>query len=125
MIEANKVRGEVSLPLGDKIYVLKPEHGRAATLDAALPRGVLGTLLQITDEGVIKARHLATVVYHLTDNPPQRIEDLEREIFDAGVTFTAGFVVSVMTAITAGLHTPPGEADAPSSLATESTGVSD
>ena len=114
--EPNKVRGEVKIAIGQKTYVLKPEHGRAVKLDDALPLGVLGTLLQITEERVVKARVLATVVHFLADGRPG-IDQVTEEIMTDGVVKAAGVITAVLGAVAAG-SSMPGEEVPPSGEAT-------
>lgn len=112
----NKVRGETAVELGGRTFVLKPEHGRAVRLDDALPLGILGTLIQLTEERTIKARTLATVVHHLTSGSPG-VDALVEMVLATGVTRVAGQVVFALSAVAAGSHSP-GEGEPPSAAAT-------
>lgn len=119
---ANKTRGEVSISLGGTTYVMKPEHERAVRLDDALPRGILGTLIQMSEEGVVKIRTVSLIVHHLVDNSPG-VEVLTRNILDAGINQVGVVASIVLTSIASGLHSS-GEPVAPSNPGTGSIGAS-
>lgn len=121
---ANKVRGEIELPLTSKTYTLKPEHDRAVKLDDALPLGVLGTLLQMTDERSIKLRTLATIIHHLSDEHPG-VDAVMRDIVSENFMFVAGVGIEALRRIASGSgESEPGEDDGLSDLATGSIGLS-
>lgn len=118
---ANHARGEVDLTLTlngtAHEVVLKPEHGRGPALDAALPGGVLGTLLRISGDRDIRSRELALVIFHLGDQKLGTVSELERAVFETGVVSVAGAVTAALAALSGGSQSS-GEEDAPSSLAT-------
>lgn len=123
MSEANTVRGEVELRLGEKTYVLVPEEGRAVRLDDALPRGILGTLLQLTDERVIKVRTLAKVIKHLAQDAPDE-DTLAKEILGEPLMTVSAKVARVLSNVAGGGGGASGKAEAArSGPTTESTGA--
>jgi hypothetical protein len=122
----NTVRGEAELVLGDKTFVLRPEHERAVELDEVLPAGILGTLLTLTGDRVIKTHTLAIVIGTLSDPPRLTPAELMPLIVQGNITSTSAIVIGLLRQISSGgLETPPGEPDAPSSEETGSTGADD
>lgn len=109
MDTANTTRGELSLRLGEITYTLKPEHERAVRLDDALEHGIMGTLVRVTEERVIKLRDMALIVACLADDVPS-LPELERAIFDEGTYVVSSYTTRALVACAAGTH-DPGEGD--------------
>lgn len=120
-MEANRVRGEVKLTFPGGSYVLRPEHGRAVRLDDALPSGILGTLIQLTDDRAIKLKTLALVVHHLADGAP-KIDEVLVNLTRVNLMTVTSLVVKALSNIAAGSETS-GEELAQHDPGTDSTGA--
>lgn len=120
MAKPNTVRGEVSVAVGKRTYVLKPNHERQVWLDDALECGIMGTLARASQSNVIKVRDAATAIHYLADDAPS-VDELMREIFTTGLDAPLSQVFIALANCASGSGPASGNADAPPAQATGST----
>lgn len=121
--KANAVRGEVEIQLGDRVYVMKPEHERAVKLDESLRLGILGTLVEAGQRNSFRLEDMAVAIKCLADDAPD-IETLKAEILGTNL-YLAAITIGRALANIAGGSPGRGEGGGQSDKATGSTGLKD
>ena len=93
---ANALRGQVTIKLGDKEFLLKPEFEVLANLENALGRSIYGIITDLSNFKTSKLGDIALVIF-IASGKKEKYNDIGKLIMSVGIHSVVAEVLKFLT----------------------------